>query len=186
MVKNIKNKKSNNKIPFKNYVYATLILVGGILLTIYFFSWYQIKKEEKLMTSYLLTTKTVESSIDSLEALHQILEESPSSYFIYLSYTNDEQVYNFEKSLKRIIDKYKINDVFYYVNLNTLKEQNENYLEEIKKNLKLNKLNRLPALIYVNDGKIVDTNIVDGINRQIITIDDVEKLLKIYDFKIIK
>lgn len=178
--------KENKKINFKNYIYAFLILIGSIILVIYMFEWYQVKKEEKLMESYLITSKTIESSIEDLESLKQIRQESPASYFIYISYTNDEEVYNFEKELKRVIDKYKLNDSFYYVDLTKLKDSNPNYLEEIKNSLELEDLDSIPAIIYVNEGKILNSNILDGINNTKLKIEDFEQLLEIYEFETVK
>lgn len=182
----LKNKNNIMYVRPKNYLYAFLILVGGILFALYIFEWYQVKKEEKLMNSYLITSKTIESSIEDLNSLNLIRQEAPSSYFIYIGYTNDEDVYNFEKELKRVIDKYKLNDIFYYVDLTELKENNENYLEEIEKKLEIKDIQNVPAIIYVNEGKILESNILDGIDGTKLKIEDLEKLLDIYEFETVK
>ena len=178
--------KKNNVINPQNYVYSIIILVGGILLTLYVFKYYQVKKEERLMTSYLVNTKTINYSVNSLESLQQIMQESPSSYFIYLSYTGDEEIYNLERKLKRIIDKYKINDIFYYVDLTYMVNNDSNYIEKIKEILNISKLNNLPAIIYINEGEILNDNILDGVNNTMLKPEDLEKLLNIYDFEIVK
>lgn len=180
------NTKNEKNISIKNYIYAFLILVGAIVLTLYIFEWYQVKREEKLMTSYLISSKTIESSIEDLNSLNQIRQEAPSSYFIYLSYTSDEKVYDLEKELKRVIDKYKLNDMFYYVDLTELKENNENYLVNIKDSLHIKELKRVPALVYVYEGQILERNVLDGTNNKLFTVDEVEKLLKDYDFETVK
>lgn len=180
-----KNNKKETTIKIKplNYLYALLIFAGVILITMYIFSWYQVKKEERLMTSYLISSKTIESSINDLESLTQIRQEAPSSYFLYFGYTGDDDVYNFEKSLKRIIDDYKLNDMFYYINLTNLMETNPNYLEEVASNLGIEKLKNVPAIIYVKDGKITKDNILDGINNSKLSIANFEELLDIYEFE---
>ena len=174
------------KIPSKNYLYAFLILVGGILLVLYIFEWINVKNEEKLMTSYLISSNTINSSIEDFDSLTQILSETSSSYFIYLSYTGDEEIYNFEKELKRIIDNYNLSDNFYYVDLTKIKENNENYIEEINNKLNIKNLEKVPAIIYVKDGKIIDSNILDGINNTSLKIADLENLLDIYEFEQVK
>jgi len=174
------------KIPSKNYIYALLILVGGIVLTLYIFEWVNVKKEEKLMNSYLITSNTIDSTIKDFDSLNQILKETSSSYFIYLSYTNDEDVYNFEKELKRIIDNYNLSDNFYYMDLTDIKENNKNYMNEIKNKLEINDIERVPALIYVHKGKIEKSNILDGINNTMLKISDIENLLDIYEYEIVK
>lgn len=179
-------KKNDSYVSPKNYVYAFLILVGGIVLSLYIFEWYQVKQEEKLMRSYLISSKTIESNIKDLDSLNQIRQEAPSSYFIYLGYTGDEDVYNLEKNLKRVIDKYKLNDIFYYVDLTDLKNNNENYLEEIENNLKIDELNNIPALIYVNEGNILNSNVLDGLNNNMLKVEELEKLLDVYEFETVK
>lgn len=188
-IKSSKTRKTTNKndkyISPKNYIYAFLILVGGIVLTLYIFEWYQVKQEEKLMTSYLISSNTIESNITDIESLEQITQEAPSSYFIYIGYTGDEDVYNLEKELKRVIDKYKLNDEFYYLDITDLKNENQDYLKEINSKLDVN-LENIPAIIYINEGKILDSNVLDGVNDTKLKVSDFEQLLDIYEFEIIK
>jgi len=178
--------KSTNYINPKNYFYAIIILIGGILLALYIFEWYQVKKEEKLMTSYLISSNTIESNISDIESLSQIVQEAPSSYFIYIGYTEDEEVYKLEKELKRVIDKYKLNDEFYYIDITELKENNDNYLEQINDKLRIKHLEKVPAIIYVKEGKILESNILDGVNNTLFKVSDFEKLLDVYEFQTIK
>ncbi len=166
-----------------NYLYALLILVGGILLVFLIFNWYNSKKEEQLLISYLISSNTIESSIDDLNSISLIKQEAPSSYFIYMSYTKDENIYNLEKSLKKLIDKYKLNDIFYYVDLTKLKESNSNYLDLIKESLNLKELDNLPALIYIQDGEVKE--VLDGVKNTLLKITDIEQLLDIYEFETI-
>ncbi len=168
----------------RNYLYAALILVGGILLVFLIFNWYNSKKEEQLLVSYLISSNTIESSIDDLDSISLIKQEAPSSYFIYMSYTKDETIYNFEKDLKKLIDKYKLNDIFYYVDLTKLKENNDNYLNLIKESLGLKELSKLPALVYVKDGEVKE--VLDGVKNTLLKVTDVEQLLDIYEFQTIK
>ena len=181
------SKQKNEKfLNPKKYIYAILILLSGIMLALYVFEWYQVKKEERLMTSYLISSNTLESSINDLDALNQIRLETPSSYFIYNSYTGSEDVYNLEKGLKRIIDKYKLNDIFYYVDLTELKNTNENYLKEIKNKLSIKKIENIPAIIYVSNGQIKNSDILDGVGDTLVKSADLEQLLDIYEFEIVK
>ncbi len=178
------NKKANNnikKIKPQNYLYAFLILAGSICLAIYIFSWYQVKKEEKLMQSYLVSSSTIESAFDDIDTFIESRQEVPSSYFIYLGYTGDEDVYELETNLKRVIDKYKLNDVFYYIDVTELKKQ-DNYLSIISEKLNIQSLASIPAIIYVHNGEIIDSNILDGVNGTMLKVGDLEKLLDIYEF----
>ena len=181
-----KNTKKEEKTTInpRNYLYAFLILVGGILLALYISKWYAVKKEEKLMTSYLITSNTIQNSND-LNSFSQLIQEMPSSYFVYISYTGNEEVYNLEKNLKMVIDKYNLNDIFYYVDVTNLTGK-ENYLEEIKSSLKLPRLKNVPAIIYVDEGKVLESNILDGIKDTNFKINDLEDLLSVYDYEVIK
>ena len=181
----VQPKSAQTKIAAKNYIYALLVLVGGILIVLYIFEWVNVKKEEKLMTSYLLSSNTIDSSINDLNSLEQILKEVPSSYFLYISYTQDEEVYNFEKALKRVIDNYNLSDSFYYVDLTELKNNNENYIIDVEKTLNID-LERIPVIIYVKNGVIEENNILDGINDTMVKISDLENLLDIYEFEPVK
>lgn len=176
----------NKKIPSKNYLYALLILVGGILFVLYIFEWINVKTQEKLMTSYLISSNTINSRVEDLDSLNQILKETSSSYFVYLSYTGNEDIYKFEKELKRVIDNYDLSDNFYYVDLTKIKDANENYLNDVKQKLNVNTLEQVPAIIFVKDGKIENANVLDGVNGTMLKVADVENLLDIYDYELVK
>lgn len=172
------------KIRPQNYFYAFLILAGSIALAVYIFSWYRVKEEEKLMTSYLISSKTIESTITDLNSVKQIMQETPSSYFIYLGYTNDEDVYQLETNLKRVIDKYKLNDIFYYLDVTELRKD-KNYLKELSDVLKVKNLDKVPAIIYVNNGEVKESDVLDGIGNTMLKVADFEQLLDIYEFEVL-
>lgn len=177
--------KKDKKISSKNYLYAFLILLGAILFTLYIFSWYQVKKEEKLMYSYLITTNTLDSTISDLESIDEVINEVPESYFIYFSYTGDEEVYKLEKSLKRVIDQYRLNDSFYYVDMTKYMEDND-YLDKLKDKFKLSKLERLPVIIYVQNGIVSEDNILDGNYTKILDAKDFSDFLEKNNFTKVK
>ena len=179
-------KVANKKIPTKNYVYSLLILFAGIFLTLYICEWINVKNEEKLMNSYLITSKTINSNIEDFNSLEQILKETSSSYFIYIGYTGDQDVYQLEKKLKRVIDIYSLSDNFYYFNVTKIMEENKNYINLIKNKLNINNLERVPAIVYVHNGKIENVNILDGNKNAILNISDLENLLDIYEYEQVK
>lgn len=182
-----KIKKSDKKdIKLINYFYSFIILCGSILITLYGFQYYQHKKSEKLNTSYLIATNTIESYITDIDTMEQVLNEAPSSYFVYLSYTGDENVYEFETHLKKYIDDYKLNDIFYYIDLTDVKNNNDNYLEVIKEMFELKHLYRLPAILYIHNGELLETNILDGRYGTIVTMNEIQELLNNYKFEKIK
>lgn len=184
--KSVKSNLEAKKIKPINYFYAFLILFGGILLTYYIFAWYNVKHEEKLSNSYLITSNTINTSINSVEDFKHILQEIPSSYFVYLSYTNDEYVYDLEKDLKVIIDKYNLNDIFYYINLTDLKMKDEELIKYLRESLEIENIDNVPAILYVASGEIKDAIILDGIKNTKLKASDLEQLLDIYEFEEVK
>jgi len=176
-------KTSINNEPNKMNNTLTILLIGtlvAILIFFYFYKWHNVKQEEKLMNSYLLTTDTVSLEIKNLDEVPQILTEAPNEYFILINYTGDEDNYNLEKGLKEIIDSYKFADCFYYLNVkNIIKE--DNYLARLNTAFKTDKITTVPTILYFKNGSIVE--VVKRIDNNPINSGDFQKLLDIYGFK---
>lgn len=173
------NVKTNERfIPLKNYVLAVVIVVVIILITCYSFAWYNVFKENKVSTSYLVKEKIVSNEIQSLDELEAIFSEVPESYYVYISYTGSESIYNMEKDLKDLITEYNLNDSIYYLNVTSLKED-ENYIDKINEafNLEDKKINQVPTIIYYKDGKAVD--IIKRDDNNIMSAADFQKLLDV-------
>ena len=181
--KNNLKRKSSQEISFKNYFYAFIVLVGGIFFVLFSFKWFQAKNQERLNTSYLITSNTLVNNIANLEEFKHISQELPSSYFIYLGYTGDENVYNLEKEIKPLIDRYNLNDILYYIDVTDLKNKDKDYINTIKNDLNINNLEKVPAIIYVVDGEILESNVLDGVKNTNLKAEDLEQLLLIYDFE---
>lgn len=168
------------KIDNKTIIIIVLSIIAIILLGIYLYKWYDVKKQEKLMNSYLLTTDTVSLEIKNLDEVPQILTEAPNDYFVFISYTGNEDNYELEKDLKTIIDTYKFGDCFYYLNVENLMKE-DNYLARINSTFKTDKIKSLPTIIYYKNGEIVD--VVSRIDNNHINAGDFQKLLDIYEFE---
>ena len=176
-------KKKDNSIPLKNYVVATAVIVGCGLLCLYAYKWVKVFNEKKVGTSYLVETKTITNEITGLDNVEEIFAEAPDNYFIYISYTGDEKIYNMEKNLKKLIDDYKLNNEFYYINVTSIKDKT-NYIDQLNSKLHLedNKITKVPTIIYVEDGEVGIDNIVTRRDNQIMEAADFEHLLDIKDF----
>ncbi len=172
-------KKKSNYIPTKNYVIAALVVVGTILLGLYIFSWIRIKEEEKYLESYLLSTNTTVLHINTLEELESTLLEIPDNYFIFTGYTGDEEEYELEKDLKPIIDDYGIQNIFYYLDITELMDE-ENFLAELSDILD-KEITTLPTILYCINNKVENqTTTEDG---EYLEASDFEKLLEMYEFE---
>ena len=170
--------KNERFIPIKNYVIAFGIVVAAVLLTIYGFAWYNVLKEGKVSQSYLVKEKVISNEIQSLDEVEAIFAEVPDEYFIYISYTGSEEIYNMEKELKKVINKYELNDQIYYLNVTEIKEKDD-YIDKINKSLNLEeKVTQVPTIIYIKEGKVVD--IIKRSDDNMMNVGDFQKLLDIY------
>jgi len=175
-----KKKNNNNKyIPIRNYVYGALIIIAVILLTWYIISWYSVKKQEKLMTSYLITTNTLTYEIKDLNEIVQVLKESPSEYFVYISYTNDENIYRLEKKLKKIIDEYNLKDEFYYINI-TDNINDKDIYNRLNNSFNTTQIKKAPCILYFKNNELEQVIINEN---GIFNVNDLTELLKDYEYE---
>ena len=160
--------KKGKYFPYKNYLYLLIGIVVLLLLGWYIASWLKVKNEEKLSTSYLVKTSTITYTIDDLKEVDSVLQESPSEYFVYISYTGNEDIYKLEKKLKKIIDDYHLEDEFYYLDITSAKDKKET-LDKLNKMFNTDEITNYPCIIYFRDGNIekviVDKNDVFDYNK---------------------
>ncbi len=186
-VKEVKNKEelkevevATQKISSKNILIICGVILLIILFGIYIFHNQKLKNEKKLGTSYLIDSGTLSLEIKNLDEVNQILTESPNEYFVLISYTGNEDTYNLETGLKTVIDKYKLNDSFYYLNVKDIMDE-DNYLNRINNAFNTDKIKTVPIILYYKDGKIIDT--VTRYDNNPINASDFQKLLDIYEYE---
>lgn len=169
--------KNERFIPLKNYVIAIFIVLLAIGATWYAFAWHNAIRDNKVSTSYLVKEKILQEINDISEA-SSVFSEAPSSYFVLVSYTGDEKVYNMEKELKDIIKDNDLSDKMYYLNVTSIKDE-ENYIDRINEELNLTdrKISQVPSVVYVKDGKAVD--IVSRSDNNMMSSGDFQKMLDI-------
>ncbi len=173
-----KKKSKKNNINFKKLFYFIIGFLLIIFLIWYIISWKNVKKEEKLMNSYLITSNTLSVEIKDLSETIQVLKESPSEYFVYISYTNDEKVYSFEKKLKKLIDNYNLNDEFYFVNVTNIKYY-ENLYKEINNTFNTKLINNIPCILHFKNNELKKVIYNKDLNK---TYANFENLLKENEF----
>lgn len=173
-------KEAKNLFTSKNM----LIFIGCILLLILvIFYTYRVNKNnetEKYSTSYLVNTGTVSLEIKNLDEVNQILAESPNEYFVLITYTGNKDTYKLETGLKTLIDKYKLSDSFYYINIKDMLNE-DNYLTRLNNAFETDKITKVPVILYYKDGKVQD--IVHRNDNNIINASDFQKLLDIYEYQ---
>lgn len=147
------NEEKTKYIPFKNYIIVILMFIAVILITLYLFKWYQVKKDEKISQSYLVEKNLITNQTSSIDELKNVLTENSSRLLLYISYRNSSRIYNIEKKYESIFKKYSINDIFYLFDITDIKNQNKNYKNLINNYLDIN-VNGYPVIIYYEDGQI--------------------------------
>ncbi|MCI8671013.1 MAG: hypothetical protein HFI36_03120 [Bacilli bacterium] len=157
-------RNKNKSLSMKNYLAACLLILGIVLVVLYFYKWHQVKEEEKYLNSYLVNTGTVNLEMSDIKEINTVLSETPSYYFVYISYTKEEDVYNLEKELKPLITEYDLQNNFYYINVTDIKEKNENFKEDIAKELKIDskEIKKVPIILYFKEGKLVQSGVHDA------------------------
>ncbi len=154
-------KKNERVVPIKNYIYLLIMIIVVVALTFLIFNINKNYQTKKLETSYLANYLTVVKT----EELSNILSEPSSELFIFVTKTNDENVFNLEKNLKKIIKKHDLRDNFILLDYT-----DESNVEELNKILKSD-IETLPAIIYIKNGEFIKS------------IDSKESLLKSSDFE---
>ncbi len=171
--------KTNERyIPLKNYIIAVVLVIVIVLITWWGFAWYNVYKESKVSESYLVKQKIISQEIDDLNEVKDVFSEPFSNYFIYISYTGSEEVYNMEKELKSIIVDYKLSDKFYYLNVTDIKDDKD-VIDKINDSLGLEgkEITKIPTIIYVKEGNVVD--VITRDDDHLMNAGDFEKLLEI-------
>lgn len=173
-------KKNERFIPAKNYIIAGFIVVVVVLLTWYGFAWYNVYKENRVSTSYLVKNNIITKEITDLNEAKDVFAEAPETYFVYVSYTGDDEIYQMEKNIRNLIREYKLNEEIYYLNVTDIKND-KNLISKINKTLGLdkNKISTIPTFVYFNGGEVPKSGIIKPIDGKTMTINDFQKFLDV-------
>ena len=172
-----KKKEKTRNIPQKNYFMALMLVLGAIFITFYGFQLYRLSIEERIRESYLMKTKTVLHEIKSIEELDAVLLETPESFFLYISYTNCRDVYELERDLRPIIERYNLQEEFYYLNITDMMDS-DNYLDKLNRALNLDvRIERVPTILYFRNNELVTDGIVIRNDNRMIEAADFQRLL---------
>ena len=161
-------KKKDRVVPKKNYLYLLIMIVLVVIITLSIFNINNKYQERKLEQSYF------DGYLNeiAIEELNTILTEPNSEQFILITKTEDEEVYDFEVNLKKIIKKKDLRDNFIYINYG--EEEN---LDELNKVLET-KLKKLPAIVYLKNGELMKA--IDS-TENILQASEFDKLLEEYE-----
>ena len=174
---------ASTKIKYRNqaakkYFVGLCIILAIIFLALYFHKWNTVREQEKYYNSYLISTNTISLEMTDIKEISSVLSETPSYYFLYISYTSDEDIYHLEEELKPLIDEYQLQNNFYFLNVTDFKDTNTDYKEDIAEALEIDAdiITDVPIILYFKDGELAST---DGIH----TASEFEDLLETQDIK---
>ena len=151
------------KAKYKNYYIGVVIALLIIFAVLYYFMVYETSKQSKYKESYLVSSGTINLSINKLNEIEQVFSEVPDKYFVFISYTQDESEYKLEKKLQPIIEDYSLKDSFYLINI-TKQKDDDDFYDKINEtfNLKKDKINSIPIIVYFeNKEDDIEYHIID-------------------------
>lgn len=139
-------------IPTKNYIILAIISVLTIVLVFYLASWYKTTKDyyknNSVMSDILTEIKEDEISNYVIDNPHAM---------IYITSGKNQKHKEFEKELKKILEKYNLTNKIVYLNIDTVKQ--ENFLYEFQKTYFIENIRndewKVPNIIIFEDGKAI-------------------------------
>jgi len=162
-------KDNKRVVPKKNYLYLLIMLLIVVFVTfgiVKISKYYDEKKLEKSYFDGYISEVT-------LEDMRNILTEPSSEMFIIVTEVNNENIYNIEKDIKKVIKRRDIRDNVMFINYT----DNKKDLNELNKVLGSD-IKNIPAIVYYKNGQVVTS--IDSTNG-LINAGEFEKLLDSYE-----
>ena len=167
------------EIKLKNYIMATLIIMGTFIISLYILTWY--KNYNKDILKKPVITNTL--SIVKYNELDEVIKDR-EFLILYACTSSENKCRSLEKKLNNFINEKDLSDDIVYFNLGYSKDSN-NYIDKIYNTYKserlLKKINTYPTLIVFNESKIID--VLSSDKEKNITIEDIKDFLEGYDIK---
>lgn len=188
--KNVKKvvtkKEGKSNLDFSREVSNPLYISGLLIILLCLISGtytlYKYENVYKYENSYLVTSKTIKQDrVVSYNNAKEYFSGLTGDYYIYIGYNDNKDVYNLEKKLRTVIKNYNLEDKFYYININNLKNDS-NVVEEVNAYLGYRdaRVSQVPTIIYVNKNNVVKIeNIVARDDNNLMTVGDFQKILDI-------
>ncbi len=145
----MKTKPEKRHIPMKNYVILGVIFIAVNLIVIYLINWYNVYKDYQNDIPVIRGTL---SEITSLE-LDSYVIDNPT-VVIYMCTATNETCREYEKDLKKLVEKEQLANKMIYLNLSDenqdefINKFNDTYKNEIELT------NSYPAIAIFENGKI--------------------------------
>ena len=168
---------TKKKNYIKNYIILVVLFIVCFGFTLYLCRWYNVYNEYKKETPEIRGTL---SEITYGELDHYVVDNS--SMLMYLCTSNSNECRNFEKKLKKYVNREELNEEIVYLNLTGV-DQDE-FVNEF--NLTYNLKNKLttnyPAFILFRDGRV--ESILQGTNKNVLTISKLDNFIELNNYDI--
>lgn len=145
--------KQEKKIPFRNYLLLSFVLILTIILVIYFYMWYSKYQDSKLnspiMDKYM--------QVVNYNELNDYLVENKDS-IIYLSVLDNEDVRSFEIKFRKFIIDNSLQGKILYLDLTSeLKDKKlkDELINEYQVDVK--NMTNIPSIINFKDGSLINS-----------------------------
>ncbi len=141
---------TSRNIKKENYLILMGVIVITILLVLLFTYFNNIYKVNRIKKSPLANVVTVKKE-DKLSSI------SDKDYFLMISETNNQEIYDLEKEIDDILKENKLTKKFYYLDI-TKDKDDADLINRLNGKLGLDsiRLISVPAIIYFRDNKAVN------------------------------
>lgn len=167
----------DKKIPIKNYVILSLIVIFTLIAVVYIFAWYKQYEDSKVVKPVITNTiREVEyNNLSTVVRERDIL-------IMYMCTTTESVCRSFEKKFSTYIKENNLSDNVIYLNLGYDSDENgllDKVYNKYKTDTLVKKISSYPTIVVFSDGKIVDA--LSSSKKDKITIEKLEEFLKSYE-----
>ena len=197
-VKNIQTKvepkkeiKLNSNELNKELILKTIVIVSYTLIIAILIMGFVDSMVKTYTTSveanapYIISSGAVDETMNVDLSLARLrFANLKGDYFVYLNYGSSTSAKSLEIGIKALIEQYNLKDKFYYINIDSLKNE-EDEITKINEALGLQEalISKVPTIYYVNsDGILRIENIIARSDDNIMTIGDFQNLLDINNY----
>ena len=133
------------KVPFKNYIYLTLIVIAAVFITILVASIY--KNSKRIESDFYIYSNTISNK----EFDVYVTEYPDSIIYIYDKYSYEYK--DFEEALKEKIEELYLKNNLVYIDK---RELNKKFISNMKNNYSVElKYNNKPIIIIISDNQVI-------------------------------
>lgn len=133
------------KVPFKNYIYLTLIVIAAVFITILVASIY--KDSKRIESDFYIYSNTISNK----EFDVYVTEYPDSIIYIYDKYSYEYK--DFEEALKEKIEELYLKNNLVYIDK---RELNKKFISNMKNNYSVElKYNNKPIIIIISDNQVI-------------------------------